>query len=506
MVCNFWWNFYGDGIVHITFSSAEDQDLLFGRSLHPPRTWWTLWERGLQHWWMPFGCKRAPGAVFSRILIEPLVLIRDCGFPKCKSWWQIGVLAAVHWKICRHLCHSRVEHHASYVSCAEPSGGRRATRIHGLGISRRVLRAVGFGCACPAWQFPREKTIDLWLEDFRSAETDLCCRILAWNEKIWSGKKQKSVIQFQPGSMQNNRLLHQGVPAIFAWQTVELMKMQIPSYQWEHEGPAFQVALTKITITVTIWIHQGFVCLFVCLLASKCWNSKASFINVRWENLEFQTRRNASQDFDSAFILSAIDEWYSNRDDFRDFVRGPLHDELVNLLPSPALPCAYVPLILSSAWAFVFDIGLSLHKSGTDTQSLCIFLFPYLSFTSWYWATFNGVFYLSGKTARLFRGSLLMDWAKTLCVAGGIAMFNFVGFAWLQAVTRTTNLLQISLFVLCSLLIPCFILHVFEICKRRDQPSFSWQIWGCFRSEVLRGNNFENTMAQHAVVWNLLCL
>lgn len=44
--------------------------------------------------------------------------------------------------------------------------------------------------------------------------------------------------------MQNNRLLHQGVPAIFAWQTVELMKMQIPSYQWEHEGPAFQVALT----------------------------------------------------------------------------------------------------------------------------------------------------------------------------------------------------------------------------------------------------------------------
>ena len=145
----------------------------------------------------------------------------------------------------------------------------------------------------------------------------------------------------------------------------------------------------------------------------------------------------------------------------------------MNLLPSPALPCAYVPLILSSAWAFVFDIGLSLHKSGTDTQSLCIFLFPYLSFTSWYWATFNGVFYLSGKTARLFRGSLLMDWAKTLCVAGGIAMFNFVGFAWLQAVTRTTNLLQISLFVLCSLLIPCFILHVFEICKRRDQPSFS---------------------------------
>ena len=107
---NVWWSFHGDGIVHITFSSAEDQDLLFGRSVHPPRTWWTLWERGLQHWWMPFSCERAPGAVFSRILIEPLVLIRDCGFPKGESWWQIGVLAVVHRKICRHLCHSRVVH------------------------------------------------------------------------------------------------------------------------------------------------------------------------------------------------------------------------------------------------------------------------------------------------------------------------------------------------------------------------------------------------------------
>lgn len=177
-------------------------------------------------------------------------------------------------------------------------------------------------------------------------------------------------------------------------------------------------------------------------------------------------------DFDSAFILSAIDEWYSNRDEFSDFVRGALHDELVNLLPSPALPCTYVPLILSSACAFVLDMGVSMHKSGTDSQTLCIFVFAYLSFTAWYWATFNGVFYLSDKTARLFRDSLLMDWAKTLCVAGGVSMFNFVGFAWLQATTRTTNLFQISLFVLCSLLIPCSFL-AFKISKRRDQPRFS---------------------------------
>ena len=88
-------------------------------------------------------------------------------------------------------------------------------------------------------------------------------------KKYEAAKNKKSVIQFQPGSMQNNRLLHQGVPAIFAWQTVELMKMQIPSYQWEHEGPAFQVALTKITIKVTIWIRQGFVCLFVCFKVLK---------------------------------------------------------------------------------------------------------------------------------------------------------------------------------------------------------------------------------------------
>ena len=209
------------------------------------------------------------------------------------------------------------------------------------------------------------------------------------------------------------------------------------------------------------------ICFFCALIRGLCVKTRDNILNF----FGIPNTSNA-KDFDSAFILSAIDDWYSNRDDFRDFVRGPLHDELVNLLPSPALPCAYVPVILSSLWALVFDVGLSLHKSGIDGQSLCNFFFPYLSLTSWYWATFNGVFYLSDKTAPLFRGSWLIVWAQTLCVAGGIALFNLAGFAWLQAVTRTTNLFQISLFVVCSLLIPCFILDVFKICKRRDQPSF----------------------------------
>ena len=115
------------------------------------------------------------------------------------------------------------------------------------------------------------------------------------------------------------------------------------------------------------------ICFFCALIRGLCVKTRDNILNF----FGIPNTSNA-KDFDSAFILSAIDDWYSNRDDFRDFVRGPLHDELVNLLPSPALPCAYVPVILSSLWALVFDVGLSLHKSGIDGQSLCNFFLSLL--------------------------------------------------------------------------------------------------------------------------------
>lgn len=177
------------------------------------------------------------------------------------------------------------------------------------------------------------------------------------------------------------------------------------------------------------------------------------------------SNRNPTKDFDSAFILSAVDEWYTSREAFAEFVRGPLHDELVSLLPSPALPCTYAALIVSHAVAWVVNFALSVYRGGADTRTVSIFLVTYLALTLWYWSSFNGIFYFSDKTVRLFRGSLLMDWTKTLCVAGGVTLYNLVGFAWAQTVSRSAHLFHVGCYVLFSLLIPCFILGGFNACK-----------------------------------------
>lgn len=177
------------------------------------------------------------------------------------------------------------------------------------------------------------------------------------------------------------------------------------------------------------------------------------------------SNRNPTKDFDSAFILSAVDEWYISREAFAEFVRGPLHDELVSLLPSPALPCTYAALIVSHAVAWVVNFALSVYKGGAEFRTVSIFLVTYLALTLWYWSSFNGIFYFSDKTVRLKNGSLLMDWTKTLCVAGGVTLYNLVGFAWAQTVSRSAHLFHVSCYVLFSLLIPCFILGGFNACK-----------------------------------------
>ena len=251
---NVWWSFHGDGIVHITFSSAEDQDLLFGRSVHPPRTWWTLWERGLQHWWMPFSCERAPGAVFSRILIEPLVLIRDCGFPKGKSWWQIGVLAVVHRKICRHLCHPRVVHIPDYWGCGQPNTGSPSTKVHCFIVPLYVLRAIGFGCACFAGQFSGEKTIDLWLEEFRAGKTHLRCCILLW-------KIEQTFVRFFGviGSLEclcENYLLATSAPKFRIGTLLRTLTLLLYSARWTSGTPAGRLSQNSFEAlcTMNLWV------------------------------------------------------------------------------------------------------------------------------------------------------------------------------------------------------------------------------------------------------------
>ena len=153
-----------------------------------------------------------------------------------------------------------------------------------------------------------------------------------------------------------------------------------------------------------------------------------------------------ASEFDRSFILSAIEAWYGTRENFQNYVRGPLREQLLQLFPSPHLPCSYVALILCSMMAYSLDIGLSIYKAGASMkvimkQLLCTFTF----FGIWFWAAFNGIFYLSDRTAGKdatgqHRSKCLCDCGRTFLVALAIFLWTLVGFAVMIACIRSTNL------------------------------------------------------------------
>ena len=155
-----------------------------------------------------------------------------------------------------------------------------------------------------------------------------------------------------------------------------------------------------------------------------------------------------ASEFDRSFILSAIEAWYGTRENFQNYVRGPLREQLLQLFPSPHLPCSYVALILCSMMAYSLDIGLSIYKAGASMkvimkQLLCMFTF----FGIWFWAAFNGIFYLSDRTAGKdatgqHRSKCLCDCGRTFLVALAIFLWTLVGFAVMIACIRSTNLVS----------------------------------------------------------------
>eukprot|EP00435_Cladocopium_sp_Y103_P038152 s3009_g10.t1 len=169
-----------------------------------------------------------------------------------------------------------------------------------------------------------------------------------------------------------------------------------------------------------------------------------------------------TSDFDRAFILSAIAAWYGSKEALRDFVRSTLREELLGLLPSPHLPLAYAALILSSLLAWNCDMTLSLYKSGATWEELLrhVLLF-YTFFTNWFWCALNGIFYLSDKTSSP-GGNRLLDWSKTLAVAGVMFLWCFVGFTLCVILVRSTTVVGLVLYVMFSMTLPLFILDAFK--------------------------------------------
>jgi len=170
-------------------------------------------------------------------------------------------------------------------------------------------------------------------------------------------------------------------------------------------------------------------------------------------------------DFDRAFILSAIDAWYGSREAFKDFVRSDLREELLSLLPSPHLPCAYAALILSCLVTWILDLSVCLYKAGADIRILARNFLAYLAFILWSWCAFNGLFYLSDRTSESGRTRLL-DWFKTLGVAGVIFLWAVISFAVVVGVTRQSDSVGFFCYLAFSMMLPFFILDTFKVCRR----------------------------------------
>eukprot|EP00438_Fugacium_kawagutii_P034938 Skav211758 [mRNA] locus=scaffold674:102840:104471:+ [translate_table: standard] len=172
-------------------------------------------------------------------------------------------------------------------------------------------------------------------------------------------------------------------------------------------------------------------------------------------------------DSDRDFILSAIEAWYGNKEAFNVFVRNDLRAELLGLLPSPHLHWTYAALILSSQVAVILDTSLSLQKAGFEGHTVLRYCISGLALSIlWSWCAFNGFFYLSDRSAGSAR-SYLLDWCKTLAVAGVTFVFTLIAFVlWIQVV-RSNRVLDIVCFTAFPLLFPCFFSNIFPTCRHQ---------------------------------------
>ena len=81
-----------------------------------------------------------------------------------------------------------------------------------------------------------------------------------------------------------------------------------------------------------------------------------------------------SSDFDKQFILAAVREWYGSTDAFTQYVRGPLRDELVQVVAEMRAPMSYCLLAFSPAAGIYADVLGSLWLAGASNEMLLAYV------------------------------------------------------------------------------------------------------------------------------------
>lgn len=159
-----------------------------------------------------------------------------------------------------------------------------------------------------------------------------------------------------------------------------------------------------------------------CIICKLCMKLR----HIMQLSLRTEEKVSCVSDFDNAFIHGAIDSWYGSKEAFTQFVRGPLREELCDLLPSPHLSWTYVAFMVSSAVSYRLELLLSISRAGADADVLLIYVLVSAGLVfGWLWPSFNGLFFLCDKTcticttrsSSISSKTWLLDWGKTFVVA-----------------------------------------------------------------------------------------
>ena len=125
------------------------------------------------------------------------------------------------------------------------------------------------------------------------------------------------------------------------------------------------------------------------------------------------------KEFDRSFIFGAVDQWYGSEMAFTTFVKGPLRDELLGMLPRPSLPPTYTSLVVSSLACLLLEVGVSLYHAGAPALLIAIFMISWSAYTlCCIPIAFNLVFYLSDQLA--MSSSIVEDVAKNSLGAAAV--------------------------------------------------------------------------------------
>ena len=136
-----------------------------------------------------------------------------------------------------------------------------------------------------------------------------------------------------------------------------------------------------------------------------------------------------SSDFDKQFIVAAVSQWYGSADAFTQYVRGPLREELVQVVAEMQAPLSYCLLAVSPTAGTLVDVLGALWLAGAPSEVMLAFVLgQVLSSVLLTTAQLKLLFMLARHYAQPRFASRIMDYMQTVGVSLLFLMLLAVSF------------------------------------------------------------------------------